>query len=416
MTDIYEEYDSPSWKSYVASAWCRVDMLYAAHIPVIRVKDKQSRFKAGLRFHALRGRRPHFLFGKSENTSNRQPTIVPPLLNSYLVQYNPREGLLSNPEKDKQKIFDLAALYADVPPSKEVYRGEMDSFGRPHGKGSKQHSNGDVYDGNWFNGTRSGDGLMLYSNDDVYRGRFEKDNFHGRGVLWSADGCEYNGQWDQGVKSGTGSQLYPNGDRYEGDWKENQRTGFGRFVSCQGNEVYCGLWEKDQWHGRGVSMESLKKDGKLQEGLWDHSEEKYSAAFDLQFIEFEDFKSGGQFPRYFKSGGLHGLDEIDRKDSLIVYISHRWIRGYDGRSHPDDEEGHKFNLCVNGISKIKEFLAKEVSKCYIWMDYCCRNEFGREHHQSAILFADCMFTPIYGSWSDKKNVHSIYELVPVLLS
>lgn len=84
---------------------CRLEMLYAANIPVVP-SSRFVRFAAGLRIAAEAGRRPHLLYGTKESVKLKMPIVLPPLLNSYLDEYNPATGHLTV-DSDREKIMEL---------------------------------------------------------------------------------------------------------------------------------------------------------------------------------------------------------------------------------------------------------------------------------------------------------------------
>ncbi len=48
----------------------------------------------------------------------------------------------------------------------------------------------------------------------------------------------------------------------------------------------------------------------------------------IRVIDFEDFKSFGSFPRYPDQKHLvTTLNDINRDESLVVFVSHCWLRG-----------------------------------------------------------------------------------------
>ena len=55
---------------------------------------------------------------------------------------------------------------------------------------------GHEYEGDWYQGMKSGTGILKFANGDVYKGMFKSDNFHREGIY-----------------------FYKNGDKFEGDWK-----------------------------------------------------------------------------------------------------------------------------------------------------------------------------------------------------
>src|SRR5690348_13804104 len=103
----------------------------------------------------------------------------------------------------------------------------------------------------------------------------------------------------------------------------------------------------------------------------------------IRFIPFDQFKNLGTIPRYPDNKDLCVvLEEIDVNNSLLVFVSHCWLRGWDGavgwdgRPHPDNAVGGKYALTVAGIEKIMKGMAKDLKKCYLWLDYGCIDQNG----------------------------------------
>ncbi len=63
-----------------------------------------------------------------------------------------------------------------------------------HGKGKNTFQNGDIYEGSYANGQRSGSG--------VYK--------------WKVTGARYIGEYSKNLKHGQGTMVYPDGSRYKG--------------------------------------------------------------------------------------------------------------------------------------------------------------------------------------------------------
>ena len=133
--------------AYVNRAWCRVEMLYAANIPLKEgVEKKDSNFRAGL-LHAMRNDfRPHYLYGDKEKSRNTTPIQLPPLANSHLQSLSPVACIknLTCPT-DAEKI---RSLMEDLKPylkeAKEGYEGDLKDGkydkNSAKNKGSFQHS------------------------------------------------------------------------------------------------------------------------------------------------------------------------------------------------------------------------------------------------------------------------------------
>jgi hypothetical protein len=89
----------------------------------------------------------------------------------------------------------------------------------------------------------------------------------------------------------------------------------------------------------------------------------------IKFIPFEKLKELGSTPRFRENRNLCVvLEEIDLETSLLIFVSHCWLRGYagakgwDGRPHPDNAEGGKYNLIVEGVEKMLKELAPIYEK------------------------------------------------------
>ena len=62
----------------------------------------------------------------------------------------------------------------------------------------------------------AGKGIYYYENGDVYDGEWVDGSQHGQGSLrYAAGGASYEGHWDSGEKSGHGKMIYANGSTYE---------------------------------------------------------------------------------------------------------------------------------------------------------------------------------------------------------
>lgn len=135
----------------------------------------------------------------------------------------------------------------------------------------------------------------------------------------------------------------------------------------------------------------------------------------IRLLPFEQLKRYGEIPRYPDPGNREGefainssellccrdlvvtADQIEKDyiSSLIIFISHRWLR----KNHPDDEKKSKYELCIRGIERIIKELCQGIEKCFIWIDYSCidqTNDPGGEleHLGEIMKICDIMFTPI----------------------
>eukprot|EP01036_Dinobryon_divergens_P033388 gene33388-43165_t len=120
----------------------------------------------------------------------------------------------------------------------------------------------------------------------------------------------------------------------------------------------------------------------------------------IRFIDFEKFKSYGKIPRCPNQLQLcSDIREVQnaRDSSLIVFISHRWLRSQE--NHPDDPVDNKFNLIVEGLEKVKKSFCPDMQSMYVWLDFSSIDQDGNKMGELKLLdqiiqFCDIMFTPI----------------------
>ena len=85
------------------------------------------------------------------------------------------------------------------------------------------HATRDVYEGQWDDGKRHGQGKYTYADGDAYEGQWEDNMYHGRGKFMYASGSAYEGQYKDGKRHGQGTRTYSDGTVYEGQWEDGRR-------------------------------------------------------------------------------------------------------------------------------------------------------------------------------------------------
>ncbi|GMH84322.1 hypothetical protein TrVE_jg5930 [Triparma verrucosa] len=116
---------------------------------------------------------------------------------------------------------------------KSTYSGDVKD-GLRHGKGVFTAPDGKgMYDGEWVNGRREGEGTIYYNAEKT---------------------CYYQGQWKDNVRSGKGVAVYPSGNKYDGEWKANRKNGKGKMEWIDVNESYEGSWVDDKQSGYGIHV------------------------------------------------------------------------------------------------------------------------------------------------------------------
>ncbi len=148
----------------------------------------------------------------------------------------------------------------------------------------------------------------------------------------------------------------------------------------------------------------------------------------IVFFDLEDLKNLGTTPRSPEDKHLHRkYDDIDKDNSVFIFISHCWKRGYkgapgyDGRPHPDTPNNDKLKLTIQACEKWKKSLFPNMEKVYLWIDYGCIDQDASACLELKMLdkiiqVCDIVLTPIYenpvGDWYDeilKKGVSNMFE-------
>eukprot|EP01041_Mallomonas_annulata_P007205 gene7205-14693_t len=240
------DYKANAWiEGYLKRAWCRIEMLYAANIPLAddRSGQRVKKFRAGAKSAIKAGRRPHFLYGTKEKKAMLSPKPLSPLQHSYLSTYNPANGLLSK-ESDRIKIIELMEnlkIYLKDP-YQYGYFGRRNHLEQAHGRGKLLLPNGFIYDGEWHHGIPHGISEIIWPDGDVYIGSIHEGHITGQGYCYRAGGDIQQGIWVDGIQHGPGSFSYQSGATYEGNFVHGQITGQGRFTLSDGTVLFKGTW------------------------------------------------------------------------------------------------------------------------------------------------------------------------------
>ena len=73
-----------------------------------------------------------------------------------------------------------------------------------------------VYEGEWLNELRDGQGKQRWPDGSLYEGKWEQGKAQGHGILYHADGDIYEGDWQDDKANGTGTYTHANGAKYIG--------------------------------------------------------------------------------------------------------------------------------------------------------------------------------------------------------
>lgn len=165
----------------------------------------------------------------------------------------------------------------------QEYEGGRDANLDRHGWGSALLPNKDIYEGNYYHGTKQGKGLYVFRNGARYDGEYRKDKKGGLGEFIYPDGTKYYGDWKKDLKHGFGTYSYCNGDVYEGAWYKNRRHGLGTYTFAKDGTKFIGTWD----NGRIIGPAKLLHPRHVYHGPWNLNIQKGVGCFtfDLKVMQ-----------------------------------------------------------------------------------------------------------------------------------
>lgn len=192
----------------------------------------------------------------------------------------------------------------------------------------------------------NGYGIYKYKNGDVYEGDFFEGKRHGLGEYIYKDKSYYRGEWDNDCKSGRGVYC-KNGKEFNGIWSENN------FIS-----------------GFVFELKNLKVDEVKQEGSSlsaSNCENNFNSAYSIE----EEYLDAQQIKDFFEDYALERLNsnftyaEFLKKYKAIQkeYLSHILMTNYDFLSGLKVEtEIHLNDIIFNQKSIFKKFFNNTLAE------------------------------------------------------
>jgi len=127
------------------------------------------------------------------------------------------------------------------------------------GTGRAAYTNGDVYEGQYQDGKKHGQGVYTSRDGSVYTGGYENDQRSGQGKQTSTDGSVFEGNFANGQRSGQGSCKYANGDVYTGEWSNGQKNGSGIYQYVESKHRLVGSWSNGKLGAGQLELPDGKK-------------------------------------------------------------------------------------------------------------------------------------------------------------
>ena len=111
--------------------------------------------------------------------------------------------------------------------------------GKPHGTGVMYYADsGDLYEGEWQQGKKHGQGRQCYATGDAYLGAYEQNKKHGFGLYRYADGDCHEGTYREGRKHGAGLYWYSDGRVLMSTYEQDEQVGPGVVWSANASQAW----------------------------------------------------------------------------------------------------------------------------------------------------------------------------------
>lgn len=121
----------------------------------------------------------------------------------------------------------------------------------PHGIGTERWQNGDIFEGEFFEGKKNGKGKFTWQNGSRYEGMVENNTIHGMGTYIWQDGRIYIGEWKKNMMDGEGRFEWPDGRVYQGQFAKGKREGYG-ILDWPNKNRFEGIFKKGKYEGEGT--------------------------------------------------------------------------------------------------------------------------------------------------------------------
>ena len=213
-----------------------------------------------------------------------------------------------------------------------IYEGDYVN-GKKEGNGKIVYQNGKYYIGEFKEGERNGNGT-LFDNDNsiIYEGQFKNDEIHGKGKLYHNNEIIYEGDLIDGKVEGFGKEYLSNGTYYIGEFKNYEKNGKGKIYGINDNIIFDGFFidGKPEGKGRHIFHDNGYYIGEFKRGQYDGKGKIYDNYNQLKYEgEFRNgkyegygqlfYKDGKVYIGEFKNGKEKGKGILLDKDNKILY-------------------------------------------------------------------------------------------------
>ena len=204
------------------------------------------------------------------------------------------------------------------------YKGEIKKFVK-NGKGIYT-SETEIYEGNWNDDKKDGEGLLKFKEGIIYKGSFKNDKLNGKGEMKWPNNTYYVGEFSNNLFDGNGYLKGSNGNTYKGNFRKGVYNGEGEFKWVKGikTAVYKGNYSWGKKDGKGqLSFEN----GNSYTGCWESGLPIGEGIFETKNRKYYGNWRGGVFLQLIKSVKKEGCQEENINLNFTTPIEDIEIKG-----------------------------------------------------------------------------------------
>lgn len=235
-------------------------------------QDKDNKQSSLLQAPSIEGQKEVQQAPDANNKHAPKPYSVNPNLPNLPAEAMKSDAMFPpyNPLPPRRQSFITYPNFPILDYNGGVYKGQFKN-GKPHGFGIFVDGQKNGYQGWWENGLQRGHGRWVFTNGEIYDGMIEAptsgsgDSKFGNGVRqgWgmymdSKREVIYNGNWENNKRSGNGRLDMPNGlsdgngntiSSFEGSFQNDQKEGEGIQYHKDGSNIK-GTWKNGNLDGK----------------------------------------------------------------------------------------------------------------------------------------------------------------------
>jgi hypothetical protein len=218
------------------------------------------------------------------------------------------EGNFENGKKSGKGSLEFTSSHTK---ERILYVGDFDN-NIMNGKGTMTFENKSSYVGDFVDGCWDGQGVFYYANGDEYRGGYKNNKKQGFGIFTWADGSSYEGGFAANKWSGKGKYKYSNGDEYVGGYYNGRKHGLGKFVWADSCAIYQGEYREGAKHGFGRHVYSS---GDVYEGMYENNHKHGMGKLTLMNGD------GDVYEGPFVGGKKHGVGRVTLSTGEVFEVT-----------------------------------------------------------------------------------------------